>query len=444
MKLKKFLGTSLLVSILIIGTSSMTFASNISTLQNFGKTQPIKISAQTKLTSSLPQKSLTLGKFNFHSPKLFTDKNKSSTTPKAVGNNSPDTACYVDSSLFGQTLGDYISGDDVENWYYFSAKDNSLINFMLKQASDQQNIAVLYQLQSDLSTLVPVASDTDSGTLNINYSANGASGYYFLRIIPTSPATGSNYQFILNDVSYVVNSSSTVKASGVLSALTPTIYNFTALLPESYNIMLDCPIGENITVTLLNSNNNSITAVNYPAGQNSYLTTQTLDPGNYNVILQSTDQNVVSDPFTFQVFPIRTGSEFSDVNIGLGKVNWNEGYHYYIHDTNTNFNISGKLLDSSGNPVSNANIAVAVYDPAWDGYNQDLTTVSKTSSTDINGNFNFTAASPVARGVETSVNGHIYDYAQIYLLWYQDSSTGYVILPATNIGSPEPLYIYGY
>lgn len=162
------------------------------------------------------------------------------------------------------------------------------------------------------------------------------------------------------------------------------------------------------------------------------------------MILQSTDENVVSEPFTFQAFPIRVGSKFSDVNVGLGKVNWNEGYHYYIHDTNTNFNISGKLLDSSGNPVSNANIAVAVYDPVWKEYNQDLTTVTKTSSTDINGNFNFTAASPVAYGAETSPNGHMYDYAQIHLLWYQDSSTGYVILPATNIGSPEPLYIYGY
>lgn len=273
MKLKRFLGTCLLVSVLLIGTSFMAFASDINALQNSDGTQPIQISAQTNLTSSLPQKPLTLDKFNFDNPKLFTDKNKSTITPKAVGNNSPDTAYYVDSSLFGQTLRDYISGDDVENWYCFSAKDNSLINFMLKQASDQQNSAVLYQLQSDLSTLVPVASDTDSGKLNINYSANGASGYYFLRIIPTSPATGSDYEFVLNDVPYVVNSSPTVKTSGVLSALTPTVYNFTALLPESYNITLDCPVGENITVTLLNSNNNIIAAANYPAGQSSYLTT---------------------------------------------------------------------------------------------------------------------------------------------------------------------------
>ncbi|HEY5561672.1 MAG TPA: hypothetical protein VIK72_07950 [Clostridiaceae bacterium] len=95
-----------------------------------------------------------------------------------------------------------------------------------------------------------------------------------------------------------------------------------ASLPESYNITLNCPVGENITVTLLDSNNNTIAVANYPAGQNSYLNTGTLDAGNYNVILQSTDGNVVADSFTYQSFPIRTGSEFSNVNIGLDKVNW--------------------------------------------------------------------------------------------------------------------------
>ena len=444
MKLKRFLGTCLLVGVLIIGTSSMAFASDISAPQNSGGTQPIQISAQSNPTSSLPQESLTLGEFNFNNPKLFTDKNKSPITPKVVGSNSPDTAYYIDSSLFGQISGDYISGNDVENWYYFSAKDNSLINFTLSQASDQQNIAVLYQLQSDLSTLVPVATATNSGTLNINYSANGASGYYFIDIIPTSPATGSDYKFVLNDVPYVVNSSSIVSALGTLSAITPTVYNFTASLPESYNITLNCPVGENITVTLLDSNNNTIAVTNYPAGQNTYLNTGTLDAGNYNVILQSTDGNVVADSFTYQSFPIRTGSEFSNVNIGLDKVNWWEGSHYYTHDTNPNFNISGKLLDSSGNPVANANIAVVVYDPAWENWTQALVYKTTSSTTDINGNFNFTATSQVARGIETSVNGHIYDYAGIYLCRLNSSGTTYEPLPVTNLGSPEPLYIYGY
>lgn len=448
MKLKKLLCSCLLVSALTC-TSSIVYASDISGSQNANGTQSVQIITQSNPNTSISQESLTLGNYNFNNPKLFTSKNKSNisaksnlrSTSEALGNNSPDTAYYIDISLFGQLLSDSISGDDVENWYYFAASDNSIINFTLGQASDQQNIAVLYQLQSDFSTLNPVAAATNSGTLNINYNANGASGYYFIDIIPVSSATGSSYTFVLNDVSYTVNSNCTLNASGILSANTPTVYNFTASLPESYRISLNCPVGENITVTLLDSNSNTIEIANYPQGQNSFLNTQTLTPGNYNVILQSTDGNVVENSFSYQSFPVRTGSNFSNVNIGLGKVTWYEGSHYYIHDVNCNFNISGKLLDSSGNPVSCANIAVQVYDPAW---SNNVGTVNRFSSTDINGNFNFTATSPVASGVEISPTGHIYDYAGIFLLYYNDLSGTYVTLPVTNIGNPEPLYIYGY
>ncbi|HEY5561673.1 MAG TPA: hypothetical protein VIK72_07955 [Clostridiaceae bacterium] len=95
--------------------------------------------------------------------------------------------------------------------------------------------------------------------------------------------------------------------------------------------------------------------------------------------------------------------------------------------------------------MANAILKIEVYDPAWTGYNDDLATKDTLPfRTDINGNFNITATSPVARGVETSINGHIYDYAGIFLLYYPNPSDPPVILPVTNLGNPEPLYIYGY
>lgn len=117
---------------------------------------------------------------------------------RAVGNNSPDTAIFLDETYYDQALTDYISGDEVPNWYYVYAPTNSKINFYLQQAANQDSDVYVYKLNLTTGALSLVDYSINDGQSSelIGYMAN--EGYYFFRVEPNGTTNSNYYTFLTN------------------------------------------------------------------------------------------------------------------------------------------------------------------------------------------------------------------------------------------------------
>lgn len=128
-----------------------------------------------------------------------TIKNNNTVMSRGIGNNSPDTAIFLDETYYDQPLNDYIIGNGVSNWYYVYASAASKINFYLSQAANQDCDVYLYKL--DLSTgvltMVDYSINEAQASDLIGYMADP--GYYFIEVEPYG-ATNSNYYTFLTNV----------------------------------------------------------------------------------------------------------------------------------------------------------------------------------------------------------------------------------------------------
>lgn len=117
---------------------------------------------------------------------------------RAVGNNSPNTAIFLDETYYNQPLNDYIIGDGVPNWYYVYAPNTSKINFYLSQATNQDSDVYVYKLNVDTGVLSLVDYSINAGQLSESIGYMAEAGYYFFRVEPNGTTNSNNYTFMTN------------------------------------------------------------------------------------------------------------------------------------------------------------------------------------------------------------------------------------------------------
>ncbi|OEC02008.1 hypothetical protein GY31_11645 [Lysinibacillus sphaericus] len=126
-------------------------------------------------------------------------KNNDTTgTSRAVGNNSPDKAIFLDETYYDQPLNDNIIGDGVPNWYYVYAPTTSKINFYLSQATNQDSDVYVYSLNQSTGVLSLVDYSINDGQLSESIGYMAEAGYYFFRIEPNGTTNSNNYTFLTN------------------------------------------------------------------------------------------------------------------------------------------------------------------------------------------------------------------------------------------------------
>ncbi|MCR6523784.1 hypothetical protein [Lysinibacillus capsici] len=117
---------------------------------------------------------------------------------RAVGNNSPDTAIFLDETYYDQPLNDYIIGDGVPNWYYVYAPTTSKINFYLSQATNQDTDVYVYNLNLTTGVLSLVDYSINDGQLSESIGYMADEGYYFFRVEPNGTTNSNAYTFLTN------------------------------------------------------------------------------------------------------------------------------------------------------------------------------------------------------------------------------------------------------
>lgn len=117
---------------------------------------------------------------------------------RAVGNNSPDTAIFLDETYYNQPLNDYIIGNGVPNWYYVYAPTTSKINFYLSQATNQDSDVYVYNLNVTTGVLSLVDYSINDGQLSESIGYMADAGYYFFRVEPNGTTNTNNYTFLTN------------------------------------------------------------------------------------------------------------------------------------------------------------------------------------------------------------------------------------------------------